>query len=43
MIDMMNNKIKQTSDAREIMDWKKSIRTLEDWRDRAEYYIEESK
>jgi len=42
MIDMMKTKINQTSDKQEISDWKKSIRTIESWKDQAELWFDEN-
>ena len=42
MIDMMKTKMNQTSNKQEILDWKKSIRTIESWKDQAELWFDEN-
>ena len=40
MIDLFNIKIKNASDAKELLTWKKSLRTIEMWKEYAEFHIQ---
>jgi len=42
LIEMMEIKKNSTSDKKEKADWKKSVRVIESWKDRAEIYFEEN-
>ena len=40
MIDLFNIKIKNTSGVKELLTWKKSLRTIEMWKEYADFYIQ---